>query len=118
MATTAPRTFRSWLLAELLEQGVARRELARRLAAKHPAGVTPQTIETHRRAIYRYLDEVDPMMPNAQTRAAFAEVLGVDEDEIPTDDEEEPDLPSTLQALVREQAHLNRRIERALKELA
>jgi hypothetical protein len=117
MATTAPRSFRSWLISQLEEQAIPRRELARRLAARHPEGITPQTIETYRRAIYRYLDVTEPMLPNLQTRSAFAAALGVSPSEVPsTDDEEgEPDLSATLQALAREQAELSRKLTRALR---
>lgn len=112
----AHSNFRSWLSAEIDRQGIARRELARRLASKHPAGLTPSTLETHRRAIYRYLDASDPMLPNEQTRRAFAEALGVDPSEVPMDDEDDDlDLDATLQALAREQAELSQRLRRVLK---
>lgn len=94
-----PRTFRDWLSQQLEEKKVPRRELARRMAAKHPEGVTPQTIETYRRAIYRYLDATDPMLPTEQTRTAFAEAFGVDPSEVPDDAEEEPDLEAALRMM-------------------
>lgn len=96
-----------------------RRELARRLATKHPEGVTPQTIETYRRAIYRYLDVTEPMLPNLQTRSAFAAALGVSPSEVPSSDDEEgePDLSATLQSLAREQAELSRKLTRALRSV-
>lgn len=119
MGDVAPnRTFRGWLNRTLADKKVARRELARRLAAGHPEGVTPQTIETYRRAIYRYLDERDPMIPNAQTRNAFADALGVPRDEVPAEDDEEPDLEAALQALARDHAEWGRRLSRVLKATA
>lgn len=110
-----PRTFRDWLSRELVEQKVPRRELARRMAAKHPEGVTPQTIETYRRAIYRYLDPADPMRPTEQTRAAFAEAFGVDPAEVP-DDDEEPDLQETLRAFAAQHRALGHHLNRLLSK--
>lgn len=116
MEREAHRTFRSWLAAELAGQNVPRRELARRLAAQHPKGVTADTIETYRRAVYRYLDPVAPMIPNQQTRAAFADALGVSPDEVPvSDDEDEPDLTAALQAIALGHVELGRQLTRALK---
>lgn len=115
MASTP--TFRGWLDNELKQQGVSRRELARRLAAGHPEGVTPKTLETYRRAIYKYLDPSKQRTPTEPTRLAFAAALGVDPALVPTDeedDEDEPDVAATLQALAREHADISRRINRAL----
>lgn len=116
MARSKHRTFRSWLRSELDSQKLPRRELARRLAAKHPSGVTQQTIETYRRAIYRYLDETDPMQPNEQTRGAFADALGVDPSEVPSEDEDEDfDAIAALQAMARDQAELQKRMRRLMR---
>lgn len=88
----AAGTFREWLGSELERQQIKRRALARRLAAKHPEGATPATIETYRRAIYKYLDPTDPTIPTESTRLAFAEALGVKPEEIPEDDDEDEPL--------------------------
>lgn len=109
--------FRTWLQDEIDAQGLSRREVARRMATKHPKGVTPSTAETYRRAIYKYLDPEQPSNPTQPTREAIAEALGVDPSTIPADDDdEEADLQATLQALLHEQAELSRRLSRALKE--
>lgn len=119
MAAQTPRSFRFWLNEQLEANGISRREIARRLAAQHPGGVTHQNIETYRRAIYRYLDDTDPMLPNKQTRSAFAVALGCDPSEVPSPDDEEPapDLSATLQMLAREQADLSRRMNRLLAQV-
>jgi transcriptional regulator with XRE-family HTH domain len=112
-------TFRTWLAGEMERQGLSRREVARRLAASHPQGVTPSTTETYRRAVRRYLDAEDPQSPTAQTRTAFAVALEVDPAEVPSsDDDEEEDLAAALQALAREQAEMSRRLNRVLKAAA
>lgn len=99
-------------------QGLSRREVARRLAAQHPKGVTPDTVETYRRAVRRYL-EVDPQVPTVQTQRAIAIAVGVSPDELPDgDQDEEEDLAVTLQGLVREHREMSRRLERALKAAA
>jgi hypothetical protein len=113
----AAHTFREWLNGEIDRQDIRRRELARRLATKHPEGVNAQTIETYRRAIYKYLDPTNPTVPTLPTRTAFAIALGVDPAEVPDSDDESEgrDLNATLQALAREQAELSRRLSRVLK---
>lgn len=118
---TPPRTFRDWLNRQLEEHDVPRRELARRMAAKHPEGVTIKTIETYRRAIYRYLDPDDPMHPTEQTRAAFADVFGVEPDEVPDDSDEEPDLQAALRMMAaqhRAQGQLLNRLLGSRKQVA
>jgi transcriptional regulator with XRE-family HTH domain len=117
MAAKKHPTFRAWLQSELDRQGVSRREVARRLAAQHPKGVTLETVETYRRAIVRYLDPERPTVPNVQTRRAFAEALGVPFSEIPEadDEEDEQDMDATLQAIAREQADLTKRLNGLLK---
>ena len=109
-------TFRDWLASEMEKRSVSRREIARRLAAQHPRGVTPDTVETYRRAVRRYL-EADPQVPTEQTQAAIARALGVDPADLPSgdDEEEDGDLAATLQALAREQKELSRRLQRALR---
>lgn len=107
-------TFRDWLAGEMDRQGLSRREVARRLAVQHPKGVTPDTVETYRRAIRRYLDPVDPQRPNPTTRLAFADALEADPADVPTAEDEAEDVED-LAGLLREQAMMTRRIERALK---
>lgn len=110
-------TFQRWLDDQLSSRGVKRRELARRLAAKHPEGITATTIETHRRAIYRYLD--GSMVATNPTRRAYAEALGVDPATVPmVEDEEEEDLDAALDALTREAAAMWRRVSRLKKARA
>lgn len=72
---------------------MSRRELARRLAAKHPDGVNEKTVGNFRTAIRRYLK--GDQNPNAQTRKAYAEALGIDASLLPEDDEDE-DLEAAL----------------------
>lgn len=109
-------TFRDWLAGQMETRELSRREVARRLAAQHPRGVTADTTETYRRAIRRYL-ETDPQVPTEQTQKAIAVAIGVDPSELPDgdDEDEDEDMAATLQALVREQKELSRRLERALK---
>lgn len=106
------RTFKDWLEGQLEKRQIPRRELARRMAAQHPEGVTNQTIETYRRAIYKYLGP-DPTIPSEPTRNAFAAALDVDPSEVPSeDDEEEPDLAATLQMLTRDLQRVRRQMRR------
>lgn len=108
-------TFRDWLAGEMQRQGLSRREVARRLAVHHPKGVTPDTVETFRRAVRRYLDPVDPQRPNPTTRLAFADALEADPADVPTAEDEAEDV-TDLADLMRQQAALNRQLKRALKE--
>ena len=114
-------TFRDWLAGEMEKRQLSRREIARRLAAQHPKGVNVDTTETYRRAIRRYL-EVDPQVPTEQTQRAIAAAIGADPSELPSgEDDEEDDLALMLQAsaaLAREQAALQKRMERAFERTA
>lgn len=87
--------FNEWLAGEMARRSVTKRELARRLAAKHPEGVTSKTLDNSRRAVRRYLKgEQNPLAP---TREAIADALGVDRDSVPSlDEEEEEDLNLAL----------------------
>ena len=89
-----PMKFGEWLGTQMERQELPRRELARRMAAGHPKGVTPATIETYRRAIRRYLE--GQQVPNDGTRYAIADALGVDRDQLPADEDEEEDLQLAL----------------------
>lgn len=83
------------------------------MAAKHPKGVTYETIETGRRTINKILS--GDLTPTQPTRDLIATAL--ERDDAPSeDDDEEDEMPAALlHALVRQQADLNRRISRALK---
>jgi transcriptional regulator with XRE-family HTH domain len=106
--------FRDWLSDAIPTSGLSKREIARRMAAKHPRGVNLNTIETGRRTLNKIL--AGDLTPTQPTRDSIAEALGRDDAPAVTDeDDEESDLSSTLQALAREQAELSRRLSRALK---
>lgn len=105
-------TFKEWLTGAISDSGMSKREIARRMAAKHPKGVTLETIETGRRTLNKIL--AGDLTPTQPTRDSIAEALGRT-DQPSESDEEEDDLQATLQALAREQAELNRRLNRALK---
>lgn len=106
--------FREWLEGAIAESGLSKRAIARRMAAKHPQGVTLDTIETSRRTLNKIL--AGDLTPTQPTRDSIAEALGrSDHPPALQDDDEEEDLQATLQALAREQADLNRRLNRALK---
>lgn len=107
----AAATFKDWL-GERVGEGpgrVSRRELARRLAAA-PDGATDA--ESHRRSIRRFLDGA--VNPTNATRKSIGAVLG--DDSYPmVEDEDEEDMAATLQALVREQAAIGRRIRKVAR---
>ena len=88
--------FSEWLGSEMGRQELSRREVARRMAENHPRGITPQTVETYRRAIRRYLDTENPQRPTESTRNAIADALGVDRSTLPTEEDEEEDLQLAL----------------------
>lgn len=115
-STKSPPKFRDWLSSAIVESGLSKREIARRMAAKHPRGVSLDTIETGRRTLNKILSGV--LTPTQPTRDAIAEAIG--RDDAPTveseDEDEESDLPAALHALARQQVDLNRRINRALKQ--
>ncbi len=105
--------FRDWLSSAITASGLSKREIARRMAAKHPNGATLDTVETARRTVNKVLGGMTPTQP---TRDWIAGAL--DRDDAPSvddEDDEESDLPSLLQSLVAEQAELSRRISRVLK---
>lgn len=106
--------FREWLAGALETSGLPKREIARRMAANHPKGVTYETIETGRRTLNKILS--GDLTPTQPTRDAIAAAL--ERTDAPTtDDDEEDELLSALDihALVREQAAITRRLNRALK---
>lgn len=107
--------FRDWLSEAVVASGLTKREIARRMAAKHSRGVNTDTIETARRTVNKIL--AGDLTPTQPTRDWIADAL--DRDDAPSvaseDDDEESDLSSTLHALVREQALLSRKLTRALR---
>lgn len=114
MAVATHHSFRAWLSDQFDTTGIPRREIARRLASKHPKGATPATIETFRGAIYRYLKGT--MIPTVATRNAFAEAFGVDPSTVPAtdeDEESEPNLDATLLMIAAQRADLAK-LERQL----
>lgn len=115
MSTVKPSpNFREWLSAAIESSGLSKREIARRMAAKHKNGVTYETIETGRRTLNKILS--GDLTPTQPTRDTIAEAL--DRDDAPsTDDDDEDELLSSLdvRSLLRAQRDLNRRVTRALK---
>lgn len=106
--------FRDWLSEAITASGLSKREIARRMAARHPKGVNLETIETARRTVNKIL--AGDLTPTQPTRDSISGALERDDAPAVSDeDEEDSDLPSALQALVREQAELSRRLSRALK---
>lgn len=93
--------FRGWLAEAVPQSGLSKREIARRMAAKHPLGVTAETIDTARRTVNKIL--AGDLTPTQPTRDSIAAAL--ERDDAPSvvdDEEEEPDLEATLQALARD----------------
>jgi transcriptional regulator with XRE-family HTH domain len=108
--------FREWLSEAVATSGLKKREIARRMAAKHPRGVNTDTIETARRTVNKIL--AGDLTPTQPTRDWIADAL--DRDDAPSvasedDDDEESDLSALLHSLVREQADLSRKLTRALR---
>lgn len=104
--------FGIWLKQAIAESGLSKREIARRMAAKHPKGATPETVDTARRTLNKIVGgEQTPTQP---TRDSIAAALGRGDAPL-VDDDEEIDLAATLQAIAREQAEVNRKLSRALK---
>lgn len=107
--------FRNWLSGAVADSGLTKREIARRMAAKHSNGVTTDTVETARRTVNKIL--AGDLTPTQPTRDWIADAL--ERGDAPSvaseDDDEESDLPSLLHSLVLEQAELSRRLTRALK---
>jgi hypothetical protein len=105
--------YRDWLAGAIEESGRSKREIARRMAVKHPNGVNTDTIETGRRTINKIL--AGTLNPTQPTRDLIAGAL--ERADAPTVDDEdlEADMASVLRALAREQAALSRRLNRALK---
>lgn len=111
----SPR-FRDWLSDAVEQSGLSKREIARRMAVKHPRGVTYETIETGRRTLNKILS--GGLTPTQPTRDLIATALERDDAPSEDDDEEDELDAALLHALVRQQADLNRRISRALKAQA
>jgi transcriptional regulator with XRE-family HTH domain len=106
MATT-PRSplFRDWLADAIDRSGLSKREIARRMAAKHPQGVTFETIETGRRTINKIL--AGKSTPTQPTRDAIADALERDDHPSESADDEEEDEP-VPDLLMRAAYHLDK----------
>jgi transcriptional regulator with XRE-family HTH domain len=113
--------FRDWLAEAIGQAKISKRELARRMAARHPRGATADTVETARRTINKIL--AGDMTPTQPTRDSIAAALGRDDHPSVSADEDDevPDLDATLAAMAREAAELARmmrRLERRRKAAA
>lgn len=108
--------FAEWLAEAIPASGLSKREIARRMAATHPRGVTPDTVETGRRTINKILSgDLTPTQPTRDSISAALE--RVDGPPVSADHDGKPDLEATLQAIARETAELNRRVDRALRKV-
>lgn len=88
------RTFKHWL-SERVGDGpgqVSRRELARRLAARHPGAGGEETVESHRRNLRKIL-KGETAHPTQPTRDAIQDAL--DDHTAPTAEEDAADSPIT-----------------------
>lgn len=104
--------FRDWLAGAIQESGLSKREIARRMAAKHPAGANTDTMETARRTINKILK--GDLSPRDPLRDSIAEAL--DRDDHPSVEEEgADDLEATLTALTRENPVLARALVRMVR---
>lgn len=106
----SPR-FRDWLSEAVETSGLSKREIARRMAARHPRGATAETIETARRTVNKIL--AGDLTPTQPTRDSIAAALERRDAPSVDDEEEEPDLAATLLAL----AELNRQSRRVLRKV-
>lgn len=94
-ATKPPQSFASRLRAEMTNQGLSIKGLARR--------IDPENVERARRNIHRWLDE--DITPQKAKRRDVAVALGLDEHALDEDDEEaDPvaDLVNAVRDLVAE----------------
>lgn len=105
--------YRDWLADAVESSGLSKREIARRMASRHPRGVTADTIDTARRTVNKIL--AGDLTPTQPTRDSIAAALERADGPLVGDEEEEPDLQATLQSLVREQSELSRKLDRALR---
>lgn len=112
MAPVTPSAhFRGWLAEAVSASGLSKREIARRMAAKHPQGVSHDTIETARRTINKVL--AGTLTPRNPLRESIAAALG--RGDFPSvEDEDEDDLQATLQKLA-EDPQAARAVSRLLK---
>jgi transcriptional regulator with XRE-family HTH domain len=105
--------YREWLAEAVETSGLSKREIARRMATRHPRGVTADTIDTARRTVNKIL--AGDLTPTQPTRDSIAAALARADGPAVGDEEEEPDLAETLHALAREQSELSRKLDRALR---
>jgi hypothetical protein len=104
--------FREWLSDAIERSGLSKREIARRMAARHPHGVSLDTIETGRRTLNKIL--AGDLTPTQPTRNTIASAL--ERDDAPSEEDDEEDDPvAALHALALEHAELARKYRRALK---
>jgi len=108
--------FQEWLAGAIPASGLPKREVARRMAARHPRGATYDTIETARRTLNKIL--AGTLTPTQPTRDLIAVALDRDDAPGAGEDDGEDDSAGTLHALAREQADLSRRLSRALKAVS
>lgn len=86
--------FSRWLNGVLGDDDVSVRELARRIARRHPVPDMVRNIESVRRALNKY--RLEGRVPSMRMCAVIAEELGRDVAEIPAEPEDE------IQALMRD----------------
>lgn len=106
-ATPRSPLFREWLAEAIEGSGLSKREIARRMATKHPRGVTFETIETGRRTINKILaGELTPTQP---TRDSIAEALDRgDHPAVSSDDDDEEEDEPVSELLIRAAYHLDK----------
>jgi hypothetical protein len=98
----SPR-FREWLEDAISRSGLSKREIARRIATKHPDGPTHAATETYRRTLNKIL--AGDLTPTNPTRAVIAEALG--EGDFPSvEDDEEDELERALAAIAERKQRL------------
>lgn len=83
------------------------------MATRHPRGATAETIETARRTVNKIL--AGDLTPTQPTRDSIAAALERSDSPSVEDEEEEPDLAMTLEALAREHGALSKKYRRALR---
>lgn len=112
MRGESPSTFKDWLADALEDSGATKRGLARRMAEKHPRGVTQDTIESSRRTLRKII--AGKQTPTQPTRDSIQDALG--RHDAPTVEDENADGPTTSEAraLLRDMRRQMRLLERSL----
>lgn len=99
--------YREWLKKAIAESGLSKREIARRMASKHPLGATADTIDTARRTLNKIA--AGDLTPTQPTRDSIGEALGRGDGPAVDDDlEEELDFEAAIQSMARDLAALRR----------